>query len=137
MAPDLNNAATFSTILVVEDDVVLRGLIMRALGDAGYPALAVPDGRAALKQINEEQIGLVLTDIYMPKMDGVELVTALRRFKPYLPIIVITGGYRQKPDPVQNAVRHLGVRRILEKPFSLQTLLESVGEVLGPPPARR
>jgi CheY-like chemotaxis protein len=136
MLSDPEAATPPSTILVVEDDVILRRLILRALWDAGYAALAVANGRAALKEIDEERIGLVLTDIYMPELDGVELVTMLRRSRPHIPVIVITGGYRDKPDPMQNVVRHLGVRRILEKPFSLQLLLESVAEVLGPSPHR-
>lgn len=118
------------TILVVDDDATLRGLLQRALENAGYRVIAVADGKAAKRQVTEIPVDLVVTDVYMPEGDGVDLVIHLRRVLPVLPVIAMSASYRGGFDPMLRVVRNLGVRRTLEKPFTLQLLLEAVRETL-------
>lgn len=123
--------AVSSTILVVEDDTLLRGLIHHALESSGYKVLAVADGRAAKRTINETPVHLVVTDIYMADGDGVDLVMHLHATAPKLPVIVMSGGFRGMESSMLRAIRLLGATRTLEKPFSLQTLLDAVRELIG------
>jgi DNA-binding NtrC family response regulator len=118
------------TILVVEDNAILRSLIQRALENAGYRVLADPDGRAAKRTIDETRVNLVVTDIYMSDGDGVDLVMHLHATRPQLPVIVMTAGFRGMESSLLRAVQLLGASRTLEKPFSLQSLLDAVRDVI-------
>src|SRR5688500_16349846 len=127
----MSPAETSPTILIVEDDATLRRLLHRALENAGYVVISVTDGRPAMREIAERRFDLVVTDIYMPGTDGIDLVMHLRQVAPQLPVIAMSAGYRGHSDAMLDVVRHLGVRQTLEKPFSLQLLLDAVRTHLG------
>src|SRR5689334_17628505 len=137
--PDADSSAKSPapTLLVVEDNSILRILIQRALGNEGYHVLTAPDGRAAKRMINETPVHLVVTDVYMSDGDGVDLVMHLHETRPHLPVIVMSAGFRGMESSLLRATQLLGACRTLEKPFSLQALLDAVRGVLGPatPPA--
>ncbi len=118
-------------ILIVEDDITLRRLLHRALEHAGYAVASVGDGRAAKRHVQNAAVDLVVTDIYMPETDGIDLVMHLRGVAPQLPVIAMSAGYRGHAEAMLDVVRHLGVRQTLEKPFSLQVLLDAVRENIG------
>jgi CheY-like chemotaxis protein len=80
-----------ATILVVDDDEVMRDLLSRMLGRAGYAVETAADGRKALERFHEHAIDAVVTDMSMPKMGGLELTRALLSECPELPIIAVTG----------------------------------------------
>lgn len=121
-----------ATILVVQDDATLRGLMQRALGDAGYTVPAAAGATEAKRKLKEAPVDLVVTDVYLRDGDGVDLMMHLRETAPQLPVIAIASDYRGPGDAVLRAVRHLGARRILEKPFSLQVLLDAVRDSIRP-----
>jgi DNA-binding response OmpR family regulator len=121
-------------ILVVEDDTTLRGLLQRALSNAGYQVVTAVNGRVAMTLLGGSRFDLIVTDIYMPEGDGVELMTHLRTAAPALPTIAMSAGDSEQGDVMLGVVRHLGARHVLEKPFSLQLLLDAVGETIGLPP---
>lgn len=121
------------TILLVDDDVSLRGLLERVLEDAGYRVIAVEDGRAAMRQVMATSIDLVITDVYMPRADGVELVMNLRDKAPHVPIIAMSASFAGMGDAMLRVLRLLGAGHTLEKPFSLQELLVAVQGLIGQP----
>jgi two-component system cell cycle sensor histidine kinase/response regulator CckA len=89
------------TILVVEDEDVLRAAIRRLLQEQGYTVLEAPNGSAALHLLEEGpggRIDLVLTDLRMPVMDGRQLASALARRRPSLPIVFMSGFTAQLMD---------------------------------------
>ena len=116
------------TVLVVEDDRSVRNVAVRVLSSAGYDVLTAQHGKDALIVAADEavRIDLVVTDIVMPELGGIELARELKRLRPALPIVLMSG-YPREESGVDLA--ELGVA-FLSKPFMVSELLESVAEAL-------
>jgi UDP-3-O-acyl N-acetylglucosamine deacetylase len=116
------------TILVVDDEEKIRHTLRGVLSDEGYDVVEAEDGRAALDALAHHVPRLAIVDIWMPEVDGIELVQRMRAHAPELPIIVISGH-----GTIETAVRviRLGAFDFLEKPFALDQLLEVVNRALG------
>lgn len=119
-----------ATILVVDDDSDLRGAVERALVRAGHEVHTAANGTAALEAIGSVAADLVITDVYMPEKDGIELIMALSALVAPPRLIAMSGGDRLGGTPMLEAAGHLGAVRTLPKPFDLETLLDLVAEVL-------
>ncbi len=78
-------------ILVADDDFSFRSLLAEVLGDEGYNVSIAEDGIAALKILQGEEFDILITDIGMPKMNGIELFNNVKELYPQMPIIFITG----------------------------------------------
>ncbi|HVU23580.1 MAG TPA: response regulator [Opitutus sp.] len=120
-------------ILVVEDEAAFRDLLSRYLELAGYTVMAAPDGRTALKLLAAHGARLLVTDLFMPDTDGIELLTQLRRVQPGLPIVVMSGSAGFDLTMFLRMAQHLGARHTLTKPFPLSDLRAAVEAELGPP----
>ncbi len=120
------------TILLIEDDEGMRSVIRRLLTREGYRVLEAEDGRAGLNTLESESVDLVITDIIMPEVEGVELILRLRRTHPHLPIIAMSGGGRLTPDSYLEIALTSGATRALSKPFDMSTLKSMIEELLGP-----
>src|SRR2546422_7707674 len=116
------------TILVVDDEENIRHTLRGVLADEGFEVLEAPDGRRALELLRHAAPRLAIVDVWMPEMDGIELVERMRNQAPGVPIIVISGH-----GTIETAVRviRLGAFDFLEKPFQLDTLLRVVNRALG------
>jgi DNA-binding NtrC family response regulator len=101
-------------ILIVDDEEGMRRLLSRVLSREGYETSAVGSGAEALRQVASERFDLVVTDIKMPEMDGLQLLAELKEYEPSLPIIVITAY-----GTIENAVQALrsGAYDYIAKPF--------------------
>src|SRR5258708_38082030 len=121
------------TILVVDDEAGIRQSVRGILADEGYRVLEAEDGRGALRLIESERPRLVIVDIWMPEMDGIELLRRIRDSDPMTPVIVISGH-----GNIETAVTatKLGAFDFIEKPFSLDGLLHVVDRALESHPAR-
>ncbi len=115
-------------VLVVEDEQALAEMLARDLMGHGYVVEVAEDGRRALEMIERNGFSLVVTDLMMPEMGGMELVTALRKRWPEMKTIVITGYTTE--EPVNYAETLQGVT-ILKKPFSLKQLRFEIARALG------
>jgi len=124
-----------SRILVVEDDDQMRAILKQILERAGHEVAEAANGRAAMEMQRRACADLVITDIIMPEMDGIEMITALRRDFPAVKIIAISGGSRIGPMEFLSLARVLGAHRTLHKPFALQDMLDAVDELLGRDPS--
>ncbi len=113
-------------ILLVDDHKNTRMLVNELLSGAGYRVLQAKDGKEAMGIIEIGSIDLVLTDLKMPEMDGIELTRAIRRIRPHLPIIVYSA-YRFI-DTAPAALK-AGANEYLAKPF-LRTKIEQTVERL-------
>jgi DNA-binding response OmpR family regulator len=115
------------TILVVDDEVGIRQSVRGVLADEGYRVLEAEDGRGALNLIERERPRLVIVDIWMPEMDGIELLRRIRDVDQHTPVIVISGH-----GNIETAVTatKLGAFDFIEKPFSLDGLLQVVDRAL-------
>lgn len=117
-----------ATVLLAEDDAPSRQIYFTVLNAEGYSVIEVPDGRSALDVLYSQPVDLLLTDIMMPGMTGIELLERAREIKPDLRAIVMTG--HKTSDAVIGALRNRACE-FLEKPFRTEELLETVRSVLG------
>jgi len=116
------------TILVVEDERVVRNLIVEVLQDLGYNALESPDGPAALKILESDRpIDLLLTDIGLPGLNGRQLADAARMHRPELKVLFMTG-YAENAA-VASGFLEPGMQ-LMTKPFAMTALARRVGEIM-------
>lgn len=114
-------------ILVIDDEDQLRDLLQKLLTREGHEICIAHDGEEGVANFHQFNPDLVITDIIMPKKDGIEVITELHQSTPKLPIIVISGGRRAMAAGFNlDSVEMLGVRGILQKPFTHQQLQEVV-----------
>ena len=114
-----------SRILVVDDEPVVRELAVEILRRSGYEPHGVPSAKHALELLDEERFDLVVSDVVMPEMTGVEFLYELRERLPDLPVVLMTGGSKE-PERATKAVA-LGACSLLYKPFSHAELKAAVG----------
>lgn len=112
-------------ILVIDDEAIVRISCERALGQEGYEVTSAASGREGLDFLEKNKFGLVLLDLKMPDIDGVEVLNTINRKWPDTKVIMITG-YSTVEIAVQ-ALR-LGAYNFIEKPFTPDTLITAVRE---------
>ncbi len=118
------------TILAVDDSASMRQMIKLTLGGAGYRIIEAGDGAQGLAAARGNAVDLVLTDLNMPKMDGVTLVRELRKLGAYtgVPIVLLT----TESDPARKQeARAAGATAWITKPFQPEQLLAVTKKVLG------
>ena len=114
-------------ILLAEDDNDMRRFLERALEQAGYRVVSFANGLAAYNRLREEPFELLLTDIVMPEMDGIELARRATELDPDIKVMFITGFAAVALNPDSNAPRDA---KILSKPFHLRDLVNEVQKLL-------
>jgi CheY-like chemotaxis protein len=121
-------------ILIIDDEPLVRAVLRSILERNGYTVMDASDGRAGLALWRHTPSDLVLTDIFMPNTDGIEVILQLTRVWPQAKIIAMTGGAKNGDftSTVAPAALRLGAQRILVKPFTKQTLLAAISAVLNP-----
>ena len=120
-------AAAKRSILVVEDEPKLRRLVELQLADDGYDVKSAPDAESALKLVNEGAFDLVITDLKLPKMSGLEFLQEVKRSDPQMPVVIMTAF-----GSVESAVDAMkaGASDYVLKPFSLAELVMVVRKEL-------
>ena len=118
------------SILAVDDSPSLRQMVSFTLKGAGYEVIEAVDGEDALAKAKASTVNLILTDLNMPRMDGLTLVRSLRRLPAYrnAPILILT---TESSTDMKNQGRAAGATGWLVKPFEPQRLLEVVKKVIG------
>jgi CheY-like chemotaxis protein len=116
-------------ILVIDDEPGIRLIICRALEDAGHEVVEFENGRGAIENVEGEAADLLITDIFMPDVEGIETIREIRRRRPDLPIIAISGVDFEGRDYLRVA-RKFGAAATLKKPFWPADLLKLVSRVL-------
>ena len=117
-------------ILLVEDDHTTQHLVTSILKSHGFEVRAVDDGAAALKSLRDLEFDLVLTDIWMPQMNGLDLLAELRKLTPKPRAVVLTSD--NTPETLLRALREQAYH-FLTKPVQPKELLELVESVLSAP----
>jgi len=118
-------------ILVIDDEVDIRILLKEYLADEGYVVEVAQDGREGLEKARLFRPHLVVTDIFMPQVDGIEVILALTKSHAGLPIIATSQGGAVCRHRFLEEARQFGAIAILEKPFSLSALLEKISATLA------
>src|SRR6476646_229383 len=122
------NARCVQRILLAEDDEDMRRFLVSALTKAGYDVVSFGNGLEAYERLKEEPFTLLLTDIVMPEMDGIELARRASELDPDLKIMFITGFAAVALNPDNRAPKEA---KILSKPFHLNELVAEVDRMMA------
>ncbi len=122
-----------SSILVVDDEDYIRDLIEEILELQGHDAITVASAREAFKLCLHQAFDLVITDLAMPDMDGLQLIRALRAAKLDVPVLAVSGSLSGQ---FLGTAARLGTVGTLTKPFELPDLLAAVDKSLGRQPGQ-
>jgi CheY-like chemotaxis protein len=117
-----------ATILLIDDHDQIRKVFHVALEGKGYRVLIAENGKQALHLLQHQEVDLILVDILMPEMDGLELIPLLRKTRPASKVIAMSGSSEEWN--YLDAARQLGANETLKKPFSLQELLGAIATQL-------
>ena len=115
-------------ILLAEDDNDMRRFLVKALENAGYDVASFDNGLSAYNRLREEPFSLLLTDIVMPEMDGIELARRAADLDPHLKIMFITGFAAVALHPDSKAPKDA---KVLSKPFHLRDLVNEVERLMA------
>ncbi|MDD0837401.1 response regulator [Curvibacter sp. HBC61] len=119
------------TILIVDDSSSLRQVVNLTLTRAGYQVLEAVDGEDALRQLDGRKINLIVSDVNMPRMDGITFVTRVKQLPRYkfTPVVMLTTeGQAEKKEQGRAA----GAKAWIVKPFSPAVLLDAVSKLVLP-----
>lgn len=119
-------------ILVVDDEQDIRDVSCLLLNKSGYEAISFESAQAALDAMEQESYDLVLTDMLMPEMDGVELITEIRRRNPEQVILAMSGGGHAPKESYLQIAKLYGVQGVIPKPFNREKLIEALIECGAP-----
>ena len=126
--------ASLKKILVVDDEAGIRRLLFDVLSNEGFKVTLAKDGKDSLAQMRNRRFDLLITDINMPRLDGIELLKRMKKAGRRERVIVMTGSLMDKT--------HLGkdtpdVFTMLQKPFHMNNFLDTVTSVLSQPVTKR
>ncbi|MBF0271958.1 MAG: response regulator [Magnetococcales bacterium] len=118
-------------ILVVDDDESFRIYLVTLLRQAGHTVLEADNGQTGLELCAASPVELIITDIFMPKMDGIDLLAAVRTERPQVKVIAISGGYKAMNSRLTlEMATSFGAMDIITKPFQAGTVLQKVTRAL-------
>lgn len=117
-------------ILIIDDDDQLLRMLRKALELSGHDVVAAENGKDGMKLLRENPTDLIISDIVMPEMDGLEILMQLRREVPRVPLIAISGGVPGTELDTLEIAKRLGAARTLKKPFALSEMIQAVRGVL-------
>lgn len=120
-----------ATILIVDDNDTIRGFLRRIVEKAGHRSMVARNGKEAIDQIEREPVDLVISDIFMPETDGIELLRDLKKRRPGLHVIAVSGGGDYGDMDILQAARLCGAFRIFTKPFPAEEMISAIREAVG------
>ena len=118
-------------IIVIDDDGGIRELLRRVLNGAGHEVILAADGFEGLARQRRDPVDLIITDILMPRKDGIEIIIECRRDFPETPLIAIGGGSGARGMHYLAASEKLGAARAFTKPLKVNDVLDAVRELLA------
>lgn len=134
-APDIGGLGAVhrrETILLVDDEQTVLTFLKMVLEKSGFHVVAASSGAEALAifEVMQDQIQVVITDMAMPGMNGLDLICSLRKFVPAVDIVATTGMTTQDQ---MKAIREAGVSHVLSKPFSSRQMIEIIRNLFSKP----
>ncbi len=118
-------------ILIIEDDESVAAMLRTVLERNGYEVTTAANGREGVRLYSDQQVDLVISDILMPEMDGLETFKELRRMSPDVKIIAISGGGERLNMDVLRVAELLGAAATFNKPYRIEALLAAVRQLLA------
>ena len=117
-------------ILIIDDEPYILLMLKKMLERAGYEVDLASNGREGMDLFNKETADLVITDIIMPDKEGLELIIEMKRQRPNLKIIAMSGGGRISPGSYLECATHFGAEKVFQKPFKQKELISAVRELI-------
>jgi CheY-like chemotaxis protein len=136
MSINLNERQTMQTnsefnILLIDDEPAVRTSFERFLQGEGYNVTTASDARAGMQLLKQQKVHLIITDIMMPEMDGLELLMELKKQHKEIPVIVFSGGMKQQPISFLPMAKKFGASRIFDKPVNFDAMRQAIHELLA------
>ena len=125
------------SLMVIDDDPDLLAMLQDLFRGRGFEVVTARDGAEGLRLSQERRPDLIILDIFMPGMNGLEVLASLRRAHPVLPVIVMTAGGEEILDQATVAMYsrlRRGAGRLFDKPVNMKELATAVDELLGDAP---
>ena len=118
-------------IVVADDDKLTRMMLRNALESGSHQVLEAANGRECLDHIKQSAPDLVMIDVFMPQMNGLDAVAEIRAVNSGLKIIGMSSGGSHGKSPYLTAIKKLGANNVITKPIKAAELLTMIGEILG------
>lgn len=118
-------------VLLIDDEMLVQLSVRQVLETAGHDVTVAGNGRDALALFENEDFDLVITDIIMPDMEGIEVITRLKKVRAGVRILAMSGGGRVGNMGFLKLARKAGARAVIAKPFTGEEFLDRVEEVLN------
>lgn len=125
----MRRARNMGRVLVIDDDPLIRQTIRFALEEAGFRVDEAESGVDGCRAAADGDFDLMITDILMPDKDGIETIIEVKRTRPDLQILAMSGGGKIDGGEFLNLARRLGVNDTIGKPFQIGALLAKVGRL--------
>jgi DNA-binding response OmpR family regulator len=120
-----------SKILIIDDDPLLRELAVELLTEAGYDCAVAEDGQLGIASLEARTVDLILLDMIMPNMDGVETLSLIKARWPDIPVVVMTAGARSMGlQTLLRLAANLGADEVMPKPLRREILLPMADQLL-------
>jgi len=118
-------------ILVIDDNEEIRRLLRQVLESAHHEVLEAGNGDEGLKCVDNQKVDLVITDVFMPEKDGLEILREMRKNHPGMNVIAMSGGGQFGNMDIMRTARSFGAFRVMAKPFNLNEMLQIVSAALA------
>jgi DNA-binding response OmpR family regulator len=118
-------------ILIIDDESHILLMLKKMLEKSGYEIDLAANGVEGVELFKKSQADLVITDIIMPEKEGLETIREMRRIKPNLKIIAMSGGGKVSADNYLDIAKIFGAAKVIAKPFTKQEMVGAVQELLG------
>ena len=119
-----------ASILIIDDDPWILRSVTEILEQEGHEVRSAENGKSALEQVVDGLPDLIVSDMYMPEMDGIELLIQLQTEHPATPLVAMSGGGDMAKEELLKNASMLGAVAVLEKPFTIELLLDVVNRAL-------
>jgi len=117
-------------ILIIDDEPYILLMLKKMLEKAGYEVDLASNGKEGMDLFEKDKADLVITDIIMPDKEGLEIILEMKKQRPDLKIIAISGGGRISPESYLECATHFGASRVFQKPFKQKELVSAVNELI-------
>jgi DNA-binding NtrC family response regulator len=118
-------------ILIIEDDILVQKMLLQTFERAGFQVVTANNGRIGIRLFQDRSFDVVITDLIMPDMEGIETITKLKKKDPQVKVIAISGGGRNRPEDYLAIAEKLGAELTFTKPLDLQALVQAVNRLVA------
>jgi DNA-binding NtrC family response regulator len=118
-------------VLVIDDEAMVRKIVRKMLERSGHKVVEAENGKLGIELLTSDAFDLVITDIIMPEMEGIETLINVKRQRPDTQVIAMSGGGRTGNVDFLQTAQKLGAAAILHKPFTMNSLSAAVEEACG------